>query len=203
MAVEEYNLPQENLLFQLRYRNIPRVELQLFRLGEEEWKKLHDRLYQRSSNMAYIHRQKALRSWTVDLPDSGNYQTQYLEQSLALLEMGYYALLVDSDQKWRSQEAAGSFCLFRVSATQHWYRQKGTVFELQQVSAKQGKPQGPIPYLQYAKSFAPQGLFQLERAKWTLMDSLASDAQGRLEAAFFKKILLKKLKVGAGFCISL
>lgn len=181
VAVETVNPPQEKLLANLCFNNLEKVELQLRRLSPEQWKAVHGpRLeYKPQQQIKLLRRCPLIEERSYALPSS-NYEVESAPLVLPALPEGYYALLA-SDQKGLMGPRQGTaFSLFQVSALRQWEYNGKDSFVLQQVHIKTGAPAGKLRYLHYEKRLGRYGLFQQERYKWFLVDTLESDAQGRL-----------------------
>lgn len=119
-SVESVNLPNENLLAQLIFRNLRSVDLKLVKLPEaprrwrgDNWngEQILDRLNQLPS----------LRTWKQSLNDGGDYQPHTTEIALPSLTFGHYALVISDMDDFDSKKSTTGTMLFTVSELGYWY----------------------------------------------------------------------------------
>jgi hypothetical protein len=93
VAVEQVQLPEAHALMNIRFRNVPKAYFKLIKVAPD--------LTEGSDPTAFIKNllaQKALRSWSEDLPDAGDYREHSTEAILSELAKGKYFLLVSANK---------------------------------------------------------------------------------------------------------
>ncbi|MEL6831660.1 MAG: alpha-2-macroglobulin family protein [Bacteroidota bacterium] len=110
VAVEQVQLPEKTGLLYVRYRNVEAVYFKLIATSPErteydDWERFLTGLLGR----------KAERSWSVELPQAGDYHEHATELMLSALPRGKYYLLASADPDFSLQNGQTSLSEFWVS----------------------------------------------------------------------------------------
>jgi len=96
MEMEQVNLPNAPFRALVRYQNVPKVYLKIMSLTPEELQQKRDsgeRLNQEGWIKWYLSKTVAA-SWTVELPDDGDYHSHSVEIVMPELKNGFYIVLM-------------------------------------------------------------------------------------------------------------
>ncbi|MFQ5448581.1 MAG: hypothetical protein ACE5FF_16765, partial [Saprospiraceae bacterium] len=127
METEEVNLPEQPFLAKLEYRNLTRVWLKIIRFDEK--RRDHFEGLQRSGdndeNTQYINGLPAIKTWSVTLPDDGDFHQHSVEISVAGLPLGQYLFMVSENEDFSRSKGAVGYLFTHVSNIGLWERQGG------------------------------------------------------------------------------
>lgn len=94
LVTEETLIPHQPALALVRYTNVPKLHFRLIRLTDAEWSQFQ-RLEDKKGWEKLIGL-KPEKSWSVDLPDPGDYRTHTTEIAIPPTPSGNYVLLADT-----------------------------------------------------------------------------------------------------------
>ncbi len=100
LTTDKAVLPNKPVLASLQYRNVKTVYFRIVSLDFKQTLKTDDTKYKPATFYAKL---KPLKTWSVDLPDDGDYQTHTIELALPGLKEGYYAILTSTDEKFSEE----------------------------------------------------------------------------------------------------
>ena len=119
--IENVVLPSQSTPYSIRYKNINQLH---FRIVSNSANIINlDASRNRPDEIQYFLGKKALREWSVELPDSGDYQLHRVDKLTEGLGTGYYALLASEDKNFKSSENILSLNLFYSSNLAYFFTQ--------------------------------------------------------------------------------
>ena len=139
-AVESINLPGEELLAKLEYRNISSVHLKIVRLPQSPRRWRGD-AWDGDEILRRLNQLPAEKTWAQTFDDGGDHQPHTTEFGLPSLPLGHYALLVSDSENFESNKATSGTIMFTVSSLGYWYiddREQSQVAAI--VDRKSGMP---------------------------------------------------------------
>ena len=92
VQTEGVNVSQENMLGYVKYRNIDKVYLRLYKLSEKEYFD-YDNERRRENKLKFLQGRKIQKSWSLDLPASEDFNFHAAEFLIEALPYGRYILL--------------------------------------------------------------------------------------------------------------
>ncbi|NEW61652.1 hypothetical protein GSY74_10180, partial [Sulfurovum sp. bin170] len=95
LNMEKVNLPNENLLAKLSYRNIDKVFIKVIKVDDKEHKKLNAIDYNKRDD--YIRGMESVNDFNLSLPTADDYKQHHTEISLGSYGYGHYIFLVSKD----------------------------------------------------------------------------------------------------------
>lgn len=96
----DYTSPDEcPFLGLLRYKNVKTVYLRILQMDPEKDKELREFNRDESLLIQYLQ-QPVFREWNLTLPDDGDFQPHSVEISLPELPLGYYVILLSSNEQF-------------------------------------------------------------------------------------------------------
>jgi len=98
LNMEKVNLPNENLLAKLSYRNIDRVFIRVIKIGDKEHQKLNSIDYNQRDD--YIRGMESINDFNLSLPITDDYKQHHTEISLGSYGYGHYIFLVSKDREF-------------------------------------------------------------------------------------------------------
>ena len=102
VTFEEVNLPHQNILTKIDYRNIDHLFIKIFKLTPKE--KYHfQHLNKGESFYDFIKTLKAFKTVNFSLPKTTDYQSHATEHSLGKLDIGQYLILVSPNKSFEKQ----------------------------------------------------------------------------------------------------
>ena len=114
--IEQVNLPDEDILLQLQFRNVPKAHFRIIPLTNDIEQKLEDNRRQDfEKRWRYLRGLQDLRSWSLTLPQPNDFREHVTEVGLESLPSGRYILLLSSDADFRNVEFGG-YTIFQTSS---------------------------------------------------------------------------------------
>jgi hypothetical protein len=98
LDIEKVNLPNENILAKLSYRNINRIFVKVIKVKEKDHKKLNSIDYDKRDD--YIKELESFSEFNLSLPLKNDYKRHYTEISLGSYQCGHYIFLVSKDRSF-------------------------------------------------------------------------------------------------------
>lgn len=96
LEVESVNLPNENLLAKLNYRNVEKIYLKVLKLTPEEVE--HFKYLDIEKRRAYIERIHILNEFNITLPPADDYKEHGTEITLGTYGLGSYLFVIAKDE---------------------------------------------------------------------------------------------------------
>ncbi len=155
--VEEGVLPNTAFKVAVTYRNAPKLWL---RLVKDEWST--DEYLQNNGNTdgEKMVERKALREWSIDLPDDGDLNEHLTEVAIDGLPLGHYALLASDKNTFTPRKddiAFARFWVTRLAMTQRW---KGSNLDLLVVDRGTGAPKSGVGVVSWSRSYRDGNAFK-------------------------------------------
>ena len=119
-GIESINLPGEDLLARIEYRNISSVFLKVVRLPESprRWK---GESWEGDELLRKLNQLTAVKSWKQLLDDGKDHQSHSTEIALSSLPLGHYALVVSDVENFEPNSSTTGTVMFSVSSLAYWF----------------------------------------------------------------------------------
>ena len=177
IQTELVNLPNEPFLGHIEYKNVSKLWFRLIKITPED-RFTHSQL-NRKAKIAMFKKMKPLRTWNLDLPNDGDYQSHSVEFKMDALPLGTYLILA-SDNDAFNDEGNAVFTLYtNISNLSFWNRaisDGGTSFAM--VHRKTGDPLANVDAQFYIQKYN-QKTRKREYINW---GKSKSDANGFMNA---------------------
>lgn len=122
LQVEQVNLPNQQLLFNVTYRNSPQVYFRLVQLTYDDWQEINNLPIK--EQRIKLSQLKAVQQWSEKLPATEDYRTHNVEVMAKALPLGSYLIIVAEKEKFEEEEATIlNATHFAVSELAYWHRQ--------------------------------------------------------------------------------
>lgn len=115
---EKVWLPNKPILAALEFRNVATTHVRLVRLKDRNWNEKYVEDYERTEKeLQFLLNQSPLQSFTLDLPNEGDFRMKQTEFKIEALPLGHYAIVI-ADNMAFSPEKGGvvAFSEFSVSS---------------------------------------------------------------------------------------
>jgi uncharacterized protein YfaS (alpha-2-macroglobulin family) len=119
-AIEALNLPGEELLAQIEYRNISSVQLKLVKLPES-FRRWRGDNWNGEEILTRLNQLTSLRSWTQPLNDGGDHQVHRTEIAIPAQDLGHYALVISDRADFNVKSSTTGSMMFTVTELGYWY----------------------------------------------------------------------------------
>jgi len=116
---EKVNLPNENIITNIEYKNISKVYFKLIKLTANDYKKLEEYY---DNKFDFLRTMPTIKKWEIELPDNGDYRRHQVETSVSPLEKGIYVLLSSEDQKFLYESSILGYQILHISNLAYWTR---------------------------------------------------------------------------------
>lgn len=113
ILVEDVNLPNENLLSKITFRNIDKAFVKIVSIPEEFL--IQDRRLDNKKKLSLLNAQEVLFSENVQLPSSGDFKVHSIEFKLPSMEFGNYAIVISDRDGFNYSNSRTSYASFWVS----------------------------------------------------------------------------------------
>lgn len=191
IQAEQVVLPNQPFLIQVQHRNLPEAHFKLIQLDEDDWTRYYEMNY--SQRIEKLNGKKALRQWSIKLPQAGDFRSHTVEISSTVLPLGYYILLASDDKDFSTKEKLTSFLLMGVSNIGYWHRQTQQGSEFIVMDRKSG-----VPLEGVTAEFYNQEYDQGERRnKLKKLNTAATNKDGIVKANLDDRYFQVKFKKGA------
>ncbi|WP_170110330.1 alpha-2-macroglobulin family protein [Flavilitoribacter nigricans] len=118
LKIEQVNIPVQPSLLWIGYTNIDKVFLQVYRLDSE----LDFSTLNYNERIAYIKRQKPVKTWSQAIPDEGDYQGHSVELAVPVLDIGHYVIVVSDTESIEPKVSRAAFVETHVSQLAYLHR---------------------------------------------------------------------------------
>jgi len=115
--VEKVNLPNENLLINLSYKNINKLYFRLSKISPDELERYRKT---RDKQFDFVKHLPVYRHWNVDLPDDGDYRQHTVEAGIDPLEIGTYVLMSATNDRFEKDNGIVSYQFLHISRLAFW-----------------------------------------------------------------------------------
>ncbi|CAA6810803.1 MAG: FIG00652507: hypothetical protein [uncultured Sulfurovum sp.] len=117
LQVEEVNLPHENILASLQYRNIETLFVRVLKPTKEEFKKFNS-LYKTAEKQTYLKSLNSFKTFHVDLVKDHDYKQHATELSLGNYDLGSYLFLFSEEANFTSNVSHQSVNISNIAYLQ-------------------------------------------------------------------------------------
>ncbi len=100
-TIEEINLPHENILSKIEYKNRDKIFIKVIKLSKEEFRAFH--LNGKIKRKPPIQKRKSFRELQFSLPKADDYKTHSTEVSLGEYPLGIYLFILSKDKEFKRQ----------------------------------------------------------------------------------------------------
>ncbi|MEM1328519.1 MAG: alpha-2-macroglobulin family protein [Bacteroidota bacterium] len=119
LQVEQVNLPDQPYLIKIDHSNVETAHFRVVEMSYDDYQKLNRS--DRDQQLEKLRKKKAVKKWTIDLPQTGDYRQHSVEVEGDDLELGTYILMIASDGDFKSTSTA-HYVFFAVSEIGYWHR---------------------------------------------------------------------------------
>ncbi len=119
-SAESINLPGEELLVQIQYRNLSEVHLKLAKLTDAP-RRWRAESWNGEEILRRLNQLSSLKTWQQTINDGGDHQPHTTEIGLPSLPVGHYALLVSDMDNFDIKRSTTGAIMFTVSELGYWY----------------------------------------------------------------------------------
>ncbi|MBI5917353.1 MAG: hypothetical protein HY842_18450 [Bacteroidetes bacterium] len=123
---EQVNLPGEPFLAKVDYQNTIQVWLKVIRFDEKRREQFEKLQYEQDANeriLQFFNQLPAVKTWSVNLPDDGDFRRHSVEVKMDGLPLGQYVVMAAGNQAFSKGEDAVSYLFTHVSNIGYWHRQ--------------------------------------------------------------------------------
>ena len=139
-SIESINLPNEELLAKLDYRNLSNVYLKLVKLPQSARRWRGDS-WDGEDVLRRLNQLAPVKSWAQLLDNGSDHQPHTTEIALPALPLGHYALLVSDGDNFDGSKTTTGTIMFTVSELSYWLiDQRGETQEAAIVNRRSGMP---------------------------------------------------------------
>lgn len=122
---ELVNIPKQPFLTKLTYKNLPKVYLRVIPFSENEresFEKLRNNVDWQRKSLEFLNTCKPAKTWSVELPDDGAYQSHSVEIPIDGLPVGLYAIVVSETEDFVAESGNTGYVFTHVSNIGYWER---------------------------------------------------------------------------------
>jgi hypothetical protein len=112
---EYVNVPDKPFKAMVQYKNVSKVFWRQVPIELELYQKLVTRAYDRDSLVIKLAKLKPVKTWSLDVPDPGDYQGHSVELDVPAAPVGHYLILAASDPDFKFAKQAICFATTQVS----------------------------------------------------------------------------------------
>lgn len=173
-AIESVNLPSEELLTQIEYRNLSSVHLKLVKLPESP-RRWRGNNWDGENILQRLNQLSALKTWQQNISDGADHQPHVTEISVQALPLGHYTLLISDKPEFDVKSSTTGAVMFTVSELGYWYmddRSKSSVAAV--INRNTGQPMQGVK----AEFFSQQYVSGRQRPEEVKVGEEISDAAG-------------------------
>jgi len=118
IEVEQVNLPDENIMSLVGYKNIPKIYLKIVAFDRKAYEKI-ETLKQQEID-AFVNNLPIVRQWDQILPAGNDFTDHRVEISIGKLAKGSYALVASDNPNFASEKSALEMSPFFISNLAYW-----------------------------------------------------------------------------------
>ncbi len=171
--VEKVNPTNQAILTKISYRNIKKVWVKSIKLTKGEQQELNDK--NTIQRLAFLKKQDALKTWSLDLPDQDDYQEHSLEFEVDAQENGIYYFLISDSQNFTGHTIYSHTYVSNIAFLNR-YETNGQAFYL--ADRGTGKPLEGVKAQLYVRKYNSQK----RKYEYNEAGSFTSDEDGFLLA---------------------
>lgn len=121
VQMEQVNLPNEPMLTSISYKNVDKVYGKIIRLEEKDRREMQA-LQNQNKLIPFLNGIPAIKTWTNDLPQVGDFRDHVVEIKVDAMPLGFYIVMVADNAGFSEQENAVSYLSVHVSNLSFWTR---------------------------------------------------------------------------------
>ncbi|MFK8005570.1 MAG: alpha-2-macroglobulin [Saprospiraceae bacterium] len=144
VQMEQVNLPNEPMLASISYKNLKKVYGKIIRLEEKDRRKMQG-LQNQNKLIPFLNEIPAIKTWTTDLPQVGDYRDHVVEVKVDAMPLGFYIVMMADNAEFSEKEKAVSFLSTHVSNISFWTRKdEDNISEFFVVHRETGEPMSRV-----------------------------------------------------------
>ena len=156
VQMEQVNLPNEPMLASISYKNIKKVYGKIIRLEEKDRRKMQE-LRNQDKLIPFLNEIPAIKTWTTDLPQVGDYRDHIVEVKVDAMPLGFYLVMIADNAQFTDQQNAVSYLSTHVSNLSFWTRRdKINQNEFFVVHRKSGEPINRVKANYFVRNYNSQ-----------------------------------------------
>ncbi|HRD52015.1 MAG TPA: MG2 domain-containing protein [Flavobacteriales bacterium] len=136
IASEQAVPPGKDFLALMKYRNSTKAWLRIVSDPERDE---DDGRYQ-TDRYSWLLKQKAIKEWSIELPDDGDFNEHAVELAVDALPLGRYAIIIANGASFQLAKDEISWCEVNVTDLALVHRDDGSTHELLVLNRTTGKP---------------------------------------------------------------
>ena len=122
MGAENVNLPNENMLTWIRYRNVPKAYFKIISIDETFKEAIKGKNSTEQINA--LNTRPVIKSWSMDLPNDGDLQEHQTEIKLDGLPIGEYYVMISDNEYFSYEYQAVAYMFTRVSKLSYFTKDR-------------------------------------------------------------------------------
>src|SRR6185436_19817625 len=119
-SAESINLPGEDLLARVEYRNLYDVHLKLIRLPEAP-KRWRGDSWNGEEILRRLNQMNSVKTWKQTIDNGNDHQPHSTEIGIPSMTVGHYALIVSDEDDFEAKRSTTGVIMFTVSELGYWY----------------------------------------------------------------------------------
>ncbi len=168
IVIEEINLPNENILAKISYKNIDKIYLKVLKVTSKEIKELYN-IYGKE-RIDYINKLKSIKENSITLPKIDDYKNHSSEISLGSYGLGNYLFVVSNDINFSKNI---SYTLSSVSKLAYFHKNSKILV----VDREYGNPLKDVNISFYSHNYN----IKLKKDETKLISTIKSNKDGLLD----------------------
>jgi len=137
---EKVNIPGENILVSVEYKNINKVYFRLLKISQDQYEKFKKQSFSQENYKYVLNNLKTIKQWSVNLPDDGDYRNHSTETDISPLKKGIYILLTSANENFDYDNNIVAIQYLHISNLAYWTRFDRAGNYIFVVDRKTGKP---------------------------------------------------------------
>jgi hypothetical protein len=126
LVLEQVNVPGQPFLAKVDYKNTAAVHLKIIRLDSKRQEKLKEARNENDANartLALLKEWPSVKTWSVKLPNDGDFRSHAVEVNIEALTLGTYAVLMADNKDFVSYGNTVVYATTHISNLGFWQRQ--------------------------------------------------------------------------------
>jgi uncharacterized protein YfaS (alpha-2-macroglobulin family) len=170
-------VPQnEAILASIQYKNLKKIYLKVVELNDVQYSKYKDKYGE--EKVQFLNRLSAVKKWSVDLIDEGDYQNHRLEFEVEGLESGRYVLVASEREDFKYDKNGQAHSLFHVSDLAYFSRSEKGIQQYYVTNRNTGAPLEGVSVSFYKNKY--NSLFR--RYEWRKVATKKTDKNGMVSS---------------------
>ena len=156
VQMEQVSLPNEPMLTSISYKNLKKVYGKIIRLEEKDRRKMQE-LQNQNKLIPFLNDIPAIKTWTTDLPQVGDYRDHVVETKVDGMPLGFYLVIIADNVEFSDQQKAVSYLSIHVSNISFWTRRDNVnQNEFFVVHRKTGEPMNRVKANYFVRKYNSQ-----------------------------------------------